>query len=65
MYMCLVKPQVSSNTQIKLSFKKFANISVLAAVAGLLCFSQTALAQQLSGVILNKQGKPINNAIVE
>lgn len=57
--------QKSIKTQVKLSFKKIVNISVLSTFSTLLFFSSNALAQQLSGVVLNKQGQPINNAIVE
>lgn len=58
-----------SNNQIKVTFKKTVSTSILPTVitifTTLMCFSPNLLAQQLSGVVLNKQGQPISNAIVE
>ncbi len=56
---------MSRYAQIKSPLNKLASYSVIATFWGMLCLSHTALAQQLSGVVLNKQGKPIDNAIVE
>ncbi|PKG85320.1 TonB-dependent receptor [Colwellia sp. 75C3] len=55
----------SINVQVKSPFKKIVNATVLSTFGTLLCFSQNVLAQQISGLVLNKQGQPINNAIVE
>jgi iron complex outermembrane receptor protein len=50
---------------VKSPLKKIINASVFTTFSTILCFSSTTLAQQVSGVVLNKQGLPINNAIVE
>jgi len=63
--MSLVKSESNCHARIKSPLRKIANISVLSAFGGILCISQTALAQQVSGVVVNKQGHPISNAIVE
>ena len=57
--------QPSINAQIKSPLKKIVNASVISTLGTLLCFSPNVLAQQLSGVVLNKQGEPINNAMVK
>jgi len=53
------------NIRIKSPTKKIINASLLTAFGTVLCFSSSTLAQNLSGVVLNKKGQPINNAIVE
>jgi len=63
--MSSVKPQISFNTRKKSPFKKIANVGVLATIGGMLCFTQTALAQKISGIVQNKQGQPINNAMIK
>lgn len=55
----------SINAQVKSPLKKIVNATVLSTLGTMLCFTSSALAQQLSGIVLSKQGKPINNAIVE
>jgi iron complex outermembrane receptor protein len=57
--------QKSVKTQVKSPLKQIMNATVLSTFSTLLFFSSNALAQKLSGVVLNKQSKPINNAIVE
>ncbi|ALO36002.1 TonB-dependent receptor [Colwellia sp. MT41] len=57
--------QKSINSQVKFPLKKIVNTGVLSTLATMLCFSQTSLAQSLSGVVLNKQGQAIYNARVE
>ena len=56
--------QKSINTQIKSPIKKIVSATLFSTLGTILCFSPNALAQQLSGVVLNKQGQPINNATV-
>jgi iron complex outermembrane receptor protein len=53
------------NIQVKSPLKKIINASVFTTFSTVLCFSSHTLGQNLSGVILNKQGQPINNAKVE
>jgi iron complex outermembrane receptor protein len=55
----------SINAQVKSPLKKIVNATFLSTLGTMLCFTSSALAQKLSGIVLNKQGKPINNAIVE
>ncbi|WP_057832687.1 TonB-dependent receptor [Colwellia sp. TT2012] len=57
--------QKSINSQVKFQLKKIVNTGVLSTFATMLCFSQTSLAQSLSGVVLNKQGQAIYNARVK
>ncbi|WP_019027227.1 TonB-dependent receptor [Colwellia piezophila] len=57
--------QKSITTQIKRPVKEIINASVFSALGAMLCFSQVSFAQQVSGVVLNKQGKPIQNATIE
>ena len=56
--------QKSLHAQVKTPLKKLVSATVLSTLATMLCFTPNTLAQQLSGVVLNKQGQPINNAIV-
>ena len=56
--------QKSINTRVKSPVKKIVNASVISTLGTLLCFSHVSLAQSLSGVVLNKQGQPIHNAMV-
>jgi len=53
------------NIQVKSPINKIFNATLLTTFGTVLCFSSSTLAQNLSGVVLNKQGQPINNAIVE
>ncbi|PKI13093.1 TonB-dependent receptor [Colwellia sp. 12G3] len=55
----------SINTQVKSPLKKIANVTVLSTLSTILCFSANTLAQKISGVVLNKHGQPIYNAVVE
>lgn len=63
--MFFITPQVSNCAHRKSPIKKVIKVSVLTTLAGMLCFSQATWAQQLSGVVLDKKGQPINNATVK
>lgn len=67
--MYLFTTQKSINTQVKSPLKKIVNASIPSTIvtlfSTLLCVSPSLLAQQLSGIVLDKQGQPISNAIVE
>lgn len=56
--------QKSIRTQVKSPLKKIVSATVLSTLGTVLCFAPNTFAQQLSGVVLNKQGQPINNATV-
>jgi iron complex outermembrane receptor protein len=57
--------QKSINAQVKSPIKKIVNATVLSTLGTMLCFSPNSLAQNLSGMVLNKQGQPVTNATVE
>jgi len=63
-FMSFSATQKSINTQVKSPLKKIVSATVLSTLGTILCFSPHTLAQQLSGVVLNKQGQPIKNATV-
>jgi iron complex outermembrane receptor protein len=63
--MFYVKPQSSIDNRSKSHFKKIISVSLFSSMVPLLCFSQSSFAQEVSGIVLNKQGQPINNASVE
>ena len=56
--------QKSTNAQVISPLKKIVSATVLSTLGTMLCFVPNTFAQQLSGVVLNKQGQPINNATV-
>ena len=56
--------QKSINTQVKSPLKKIVSATLLSTLGTILCVSPNTFAQQLSGVVLNKQGQPIKNATV-
>ena len=64
LFMSFSASQKSINAQVKSPLKKIVSATVLSTIGTLLCFSPTTFAQQLSGVVLNKQGQPIKNATV-
>lgn len=57
------------NNQVKPAFKKRNCAQILPTIitlfSTLVCVSPNVLAQQVSGVVVNKQGQPISNAMVE
>ena len=55
----------SINAQVKSPLKKIVSTSLISILGTVLCVNSNAFAQELSGVILNKQGQPINNAVIE
>ncbi|KGJ91273.1 TonB-dependent receptor [Colwellia psychrerythraea] len=57
--------QKSINAQVKSPLKRIINAGALSTLATALCFSPSTFAQQVSGVVLNKQGQAIKNALVE
>lgn len=57
--------QKSINAQVNFPLKKIINASVISTVGTILFFSSNSLAQQISGVVLDKQGEPIKNALIE
>lgn len=65
LFMYFIATRASINAHIKSPSKKLIKLCVLSTVGGILSFSPVTLAQQLSGTVLNKQGQPINNAVVE
>ena len=62
--MSFSETQKSINAQVKSPLKKIVSATVLSTLGTMLCFAPNTFAQQLSGVVLNKQGQPINNATV-
>jgi len=57
--------QKNINTPIKYPLKKIVSSSVISILGTALCFTPLTFAQKLSGVVLNTQGQPIQNAIIE
>jgi iron complex outermembrane receptor protein len=57
--------QKSIKTHLKFPLKKIAKLVALSSMSSLFLFSNNTLAQDISGVVLNKQGKPVNNALIQ
>ena len=57
--------QKSIKTHLKFPLKKIAKLVALSSMSSLFFFSGNTLAQDLSGVVLDKKGQPINNALIQ
>ncbi|MBU2870235.1 TonB-dependent receptor [Colwellia sp. E2M01] len=63
--MSFTKKQQGSNAQIKYMINKITHAKAPLALALMLPFTASTLAQEISGVVLNTQGQPIDNAAIQ